>query len=133
MTNCGRLAILTLTAELAPALSAEAHCPGNVASVPLHYVNRYQMIVKVSVNDSRPQDFLLDTGTQVTILAPSLAARSPFDRSRLGPRSEGSHSMRLHPSAIWTGSRPVLIPFRTRQYSSQVSLRSNRLIRTFLA
>jgi len=49
-------------------------CPGNVASVPLRHVNRYQMIVTVRVNHSGPYDFLLDTGAQITVVDPSLAA-----------------------------------------------------------
>jgi hypothetical protein len=57
-----------------PALSAEIHCPGNVASLPFHLVNRHQMIVAVSVNQSGPYNFLLDTGTQVTMVDPSLAS-----------------------------------------------------------
>jgi len=46
-----------------PSTSAEPHCPGNVASVPLHLTNSHQMIVAVSVNHSGPYNFLLDTGT----------------------------------------------------------------------
>src|SRR6478609_10793186 len=63
-----------LAATIVPALPAEPRCPGNVASVPLRLVNRYQMIVAVSVNHSGPYNFLLDTGTQITILDPALAA-----------------------------------------------------------
>ena len=67
------LVIPTLAAALIPTLSGEARCPGSVASVPLRHVNRYQMIVQASVNHSVPHDFLLDTGTQMTILEPSFA------------------------------------------------------------
>jgi hypothetical protein len=67
------LTIPMLTAALIPTLSGETRCPGNVASVPLRHVNRYQMIVQVSVNHSGPQDFLLDTGAQMTILDTSFA------------------------------------------------------------
>src|SRR6267154_1215807 len=63
-----------LAATIVPALPAEPHCPGNVASVPLHLTNRHQMIVAVSVNHSGPYDFLLDTGTQITMVDPALAA-----------------------------------------------------------
>jgi Aspartyl protease len=63
-----------LAATIVPALPAEPHCPGNVASVPLHLTNRHQMIVAVSVNHSGPYNFLLDTGTQITMVDPSLAA-----------------------------------------------------------
>ncbi len=55
-------------------LGAETHCPGNVASVPFRLVNRHQIIVAVSVNKSGPYNFLLDTGTQVTMVDPSVAA-----------------------------------------------------------
>jgi hypothetical protein len=67
-------ASLVLAATIVPALPAEPHCPGNVASVPLHFTNSYQMIVAVSVNHSGPYNFLLDTGTQTTMVDPSLAA-----------------------------------------------------------
>lgn len=67
-------AALVLAATIVPALPAEPHCPGNVASVPLHITNRHQMIAEVSVNHSGPYNFLLDTGTQTTMVDPSLAA-----------------------------------------------------------
>jgi hypothetical protein len=67
-------ASFVLSATIVPALAAEPHCPGNVASVPLHLTNSHQMIVAVSVNHSGPYNFLLDTGTQITMVDPSLAA-----------------------------------------------------------
>src|SRR5881397_578442 len=67
-------ASFVLAATIVPALLAEPHCPGNVASVPLRLVNRHQMIVAVSVNHSGPYNFLLDTGTQMTMVGSSLAA-----------------------------------------------------------
>ena len=74
MTGLKGSAWIFLTAALAPALMGEAHCPGNVASVPLHLVNSYQMIVAVTINHSGPYDFLLDTGAQFTMIDPSLVA-----------------------------------------------------------
>jgi Aspartyl protease len=67
-------ASFVLAATIVPPLPAEPHCPGNVASVPFHLVNRYQMIVAVSINHSGPYNFLLDTGTQMTMVDPALAA-----------------------------------------------------------
>src|SRR4051812_15994452 len=72
MTNFKWLASFVLTATIVPALSAKTHCPGNVASVPLHLLNGYLMIVPVSVNHSRTYQFLLDTGTQTTTIDPSV-------------------------------------------------------------
>jgi hypothetical protein len=66
-------ASFVLAATIVPALPAEPRCPGNVASVPLHLTNGHQ-IVAVSVNHSGPYNFLLDTGTQMTMVDPSLAA-----------------------------------------------------------
>src|ERR1700761_5262935 len=74
MTNFKRLASFLLAATMGSTLQAETRCPGNVASVPLRLVNGYQMIVAVSVNRSGPYDFLLDTGTQFTMIDPALAA-----------------------------------------------------------
>jgi hypothetical protein len=66
-------ASFVLAATIVPALPAEPHCPGNVASVPLR-LTKSQMIVAVSVNHSGPYNFLLDTGTQMTMVDPALAA-----------------------------------------------------------
>jgi hypothetical protein len=74
MTKFKSFASLVLAATMASTLFAESHCPGNIASVPLRFVNRYQMIVTVSVNHSGPYDFLLDTGAQITIIDDALAA-----------------------------------------------------------
>jgi Aspartyl protease len=73
MTTFKWLASCVLAANMVPALPAKTHCPGNVASVPLHLLNGYQMVVAVSVNHSGPYQFLLDTGTQTTTIDPSLA------------------------------------------------------------
>jgi hypothetical protein len=67
------IACIVLAATSASNLSAEVHCPGNVSSVPYRVVNRHQMVIAVSVNHSGPYPFLLDTGTQVTMIDPALA------------------------------------------------------------
>jgi hypothetical protein len=74
MSNFKRFAAFVVVTTIVPALHAEPHCPGNVASVPLRLTNGHQMIVAVSVNHSGPYNFLLDTGTQMTMIDPSLAA-----------------------------------------------------------
>jgi hypothetical protein len=75
MTNFKGFASFVLAATIVSTLSAETHCPGNVASVPFQLVNRHQIIVAVSVNHSGPYNFLLDTGTQLTMVDPTLAAK----------------------------------------------------------
>jgi len=65
---------LLLAATIVSTLSAETRCPGNHAGVPLRFANGYQMIVAVSVMHSGPYNFLLDTGTQFSMIDPSLAS-----------------------------------------------------------
>jgi hypothetical protein len=68
------LASIALAATILPTLQAEPHCPGNVAILRLRLVQRSQIIVPVTINHSGPYDFLVDTGSQVTIVDPALAA-----------------------------------------------------------
>jgi Aspartyl protease len=85
-----------LAATLVPALPAEPHCPGNVASVPLRLTNSHQMIVAVSVNHSGPYNFLLDTGTQITMVDPSLAAELHLNTQGSAVMVDPSLAAELH-------------------------------------
>jgi hypothetical protein len=73
MTNFKSFASLVLAATIVPALPAETHCPGNVASLPFRFVNHHLIVLAVSINHTGPYNFQLDTGTQVTMIEPSLA------------------------------------------------------------
>src|SRR5262249_10188100 len=55
-------------------LYAEAHCPGNVASIRPRFVERSIVVVPVMLNGSGPYDFVLDTGAQITTIDPRLAS-----------------------------------------------------------
>jgi hypothetical protein len=74
MTTFRWFACLVIATTIVPALVAETHCPGNVASLPLRFVNRHHIVLAASINHSGPYSFLLDTGRQVTTVDPSLAA-----------------------------------------------------------
>ena len=63
-----------LAAFLPGFLGAQTVCPANVKAIPFHRVNQRQMVIGVSINHSGPYDFLLDTGTQMTVVDLSLAA-----------------------------------------------------------
>jgi hypothetical protein len=95
MTNFKGFASLVLAATIVSTLSAETHCPGNEASVPLHLVNRYQMIVAVSANHSGPYNLLLNTRAQIIVIYPSLADEL---RLRSLAKTKGA-SVRVHSSA----------------------------------
>jgi Aspartyl protease len=70
-----RLFTLLLLAVLCPwMVRAQSGCPANVKAIPLHKLNQHQMVVGVSINHSGPYDFLIDTGTQMTVVDQELAA-----------------------------------------------------------
>jgi hypothetical protein len=75
MTTCTWFASLVLATTIVLPLPAETHCPGNVASVPSRFVNGHQIVLAVSINHTGPYNFLLDSGTQITMIDPSLAAQ----------------------------------------------------------
>jgi hypothetical protein len=68
------VASISLAAITLPTLHSEPHCPGNVASLPFHLVQRSLIIVPVTINHTGPYDFLVDTGTRFTMVDSSLAA-----------------------------------------------------------
>jgi hypothetical protein len=74
MFNLKKFGCIVFAITTVATATAETHCPGNVASVPNHLENRYEMIVRVSINHRGPYRFLLDTGTQMTMIDPALAA-----------------------------------------------------------
>ena len=80
MTTFKVFASVALATAVVSTLTAETHCPGNVASLPFLLVNRHQIILPVSINHAGPYDFLLDTGAQMTTLDPSLAVELRLDR-----------------------------------------------------
>ena len=64
------LASISLAAITLPTLHSEPRCPGNIASLPFHLVQRYRIILPVVINQTDPYAFLLDTGTSSTIVDP---------------------------------------------------------------
>jgi hypothetical protein len=68
------LASISLAAVALPTLHSQPRCPGNIASLPFHLVQRSKIIVPVVINHAGPYQFLVDTGTQFTVVDPLLAA-----------------------------------------------------------
>jgi hypothetical protein len=54
-------------------LQAESHCPASIASVTPRFVQRALIVVPVRINQKGPFDFMVDTGSQITVIDPSLA------------------------------------------------------------
>jgi Aspartyl protease len=68
------LAAVSLALVILPAIEAEQRCPGNTASVTSRLVQHALIVIPVRINQSGPFDFIVDTGSQVTVIDPSLAA-----------------------------------------------------------
>jgi hypothetical protein len=68
--------VFLLAAALAAATAAPlyAQCAANGKAIPFRSFNHHQIIVGVYINHSGPYDFLVDTGTQMTVIDQSLAA-----------------------------------------------------------
>ena len=130
MTTFKWFASFVLAATIVSTLPAEPHCPGNVASVPLHLPNRHLMVVAVSVNHSGPYNFLLDTGTQFTIVDPVLAAGAPTPQPGRGPggripdsRARIRRAPRPDRRRLPSGRRPEGIRLRPRPHSVDLHVR----------
>jgi hypothetical protein len=68
------LASLVLAAIMVPTIPAETRCPGNAASITPRFVERALIVIPVMVNGAGPFDFIVDTGSQVTMIDPALAS-----------------------------------------------------------
>lgn len=73
MTAFKWIAYFALAGTIAPVLQAKPHCPGNVTSLHFHPGHGSQIIAPVMINRTGPYNFLVDTGTQITIIDSSLA------------------------------------------------------------
>ncbi len=58
-----------------PSIEAESRCPGSVASVTPRFVQHALIVIPVRINQAGPFDFMVDTGSQVTVIDPSLASQ----------------------------------------------------------
>jgi hypothetical protein len=54
---------------------AEAHCPGDVPDLHPRLVAGALVIVPVRINQAGPFDFMVDTGSQLNVIDPALAAQ----------------------------------------------------------
>ena len=69
------LVTICLVTLATPILRAKPRCPGSIASVTPRFVQRALIVVPVKINQKGPFDFMVDTGSQVTIIDPLLATQ----------------------------------------------------------
>ena len=113
MGNCTRNLtlsfILLLCAITAPALPASPDAHSNTA-LPVRTINGYLMVVSVSINDRGPFDFLVDTGTNTTLIEPALAeelALTPKDKLQLASLGSSTSVSRYYLQTFRVGPASV--------------------------
>jgi hypothetical protein len=75
MANLKWFASLFVAAIVVSSVSAETHCPGNVASITPRIVEGALIVIPVKINDAGPFDFMVDTGSQIVVVDPLLASQ----------------------------------------------------------
>jgi hypothetical protein len=75
MKKASPLLLVNLLLFAASSLFSEPSCPGNVASVRYHSLGRSQIAIPVTINGSGPYEFMVDTGSQLTVIDPALASQ----------------------------------------------------------
>lgn len=92
---------------------AEAHCPANLPGLHTRLVAGALIVVPVKINEAGPFDFIVDTGSELNVIDPSLAAQlGVHQRAKVGlvtVASEFQVSVVVLDS-IATGSRAVAKP-----------------------
>lgn len=103
------LCLLVFLAALPAVLrAADAETPGT--NLAVRTVNGYLMVVRVSVNGQGPFDFLVDTGTNTTLVDPGLAADlnlKPVDRTALATLADATPVVRYYADTLQAGQASV--------------------------
>ena len=55
-------------------LAEEVKCPAGSAAIPFHTASGSQIAISVTINHSGPYEFTVDTGSEITVVDPKLAA-----------------------------------------------------------
>jgi predicted aspartyl protease len=66
---------ISLAAMILPWLYAEERCPGDVTRITPRFVRSSLIVIPVKINQAGPFDFIVDTGSQITVVDPSLATK----------------------------------------------------------
>ena len=92
------------------AVPAAAYASSDEKPASVRTLNGYLMVVKVSLNDRGAFDFLVDTGTNTTLIDPALAAElnlKPVDHLALTTLSDATPVARYYADKVQIGSASV--------------------------
>jgi predicted aspartyl protease len=101
--------LLLFCAASALGISA-AHDPATNTNLPVRTIRGYLMVVSVSINDRGPFDFMIDTGTNTTLIDPELAKElglTPKDSLQLASLSSATSVPRYYLQTFRVGPASV--------------------------
>lgn len=128
------LVLAAIALGTVPAMQGETRCPGNVASIRPRFVEHSIVIVPVTVNDSGPYDFVLDTAAQVTTIDPSLADELHFKlEGTVGVTGAGffTRASYARPKLLRAGEHVIYSPLVLVHSLGQIQI-SDRRVRGIL-
>ena len=117
------LLLAAASAFMSISSQAETRCPGNVTGLRARIVAGALLVIPVKVNQSGPFDFVVDTGGQLNVIDPALAAHLNLkSRGTVGLVAVAAYS---HASvgvldSLQAGSQLVLSPIVVTQDLGQV-------------
>lgn len=104
------LPILLLYLIVAPAALFASTKDNSSSDLNVRSIHGYLLIVGVSVNGAGPYDFLVDTGTNTTLVDPALAAElklKPVDRMALTTLADATPVVRYYADRLQAGPAAV--------------------------
>src|SRR5437762_1903154 len=72
---CNSVCVILVTAFTSIFSQAETRCPANIEGFRPRIVANALLIIPVKINRSGPFDFMVDTGSQLNVIDPALAAQ----------------------------------------------------------
>jgi Aspartyl protease len=112
---CSSPSVLLATALAFTSILSRAgtHCPGNIAGLRPRIVAGALLVIPVKINQAGPFDFMVDTGSQLNVIDPALAAQLHLKSQgtvRLVATAAYSHAFVGVLDSLQTGSQLVLKP-----------------------
>src|SRR3954465_2096874 len=72
---CNLVCVFLVTAFTSISSQAETRCPANIVGLRPRIVAGALLVIPVKINQSGPFDFMVDTGSQLNVIDPALAAQ----------------------------------------------------------
>jgi predicted aspartyl protease len=112
MTHWAKTFALILLVSCCAASARAFHNPDSSSNTHLHVrmISGYLMVVSVSINDRGPFDFMVDTGTNTTLIDPQLATElglQPKDRLKLASLASSTDVPRYYFQTFRVGPASV--------------------------